>query len=198
MLEGNVERALEITESRFPDVLKANPQILFRLKCRKWVELFSKAVDLKAQQTDSKQKQKAASNGFGGHGNQDSAVVEDDFAQDMELDEQQAIDTEGVSLPSNAQLSSDLDATSTDQYDELLNEAMTYGQVLQRDYRDAEDIEWSKTLRDIFSLVAYESPRDSVHGSLLDRKGRVAVAEELNSAILGKCCVGHLPSVLML
>ena len=72
------------------------------------------------------------------------------------------------------------------QYDELLTEAMNYGQVLQREYRDEQDGEFNKTLLDIFSLVAYDNPRDSVHGSLLDRKGRLAVAEELNSAILGE------------
>ena len=72
------------------------------------------------------------------------------------------------------------------QYDHLLTEAMEYGQELQRDYRDSPDGEQGKALLDIFSLVAYDNPRESVHGSLLDRKGRVAVAEELNSAILGE------------
>jgi hypothetical protein len=94
----------------------------------------------------------------------------------MDLDEQ----TNGSAAP---------DATmngSSQEYDALLAEAMQFGQVLQRDYRGEPDDEHNKTLQDIFSLVAYENPRDSVHGSLLDRKGRVAVAEELNSAILGK------------
>ena len=70
------------------------------------------------------------------------------------------------------------------QYDQLINEAMLYGQELQREYRD-EDGEYAKTLQDIFSLVAYNDPKDSVHGHLLDSSGRVTVAEELNSAILG-------------
>jgi Ran-binding protein 9/10 len=149
-------------------VLDNNPQILFRLKCRKWVELISKAADLKAQ-SDPKSKQKStASNGF----NKDSAI-DDDFTQDMELDEQ----------PNGKTAASDASGQSQ-QYDQLLAEAMGYGQVLQREYRDEQSEEWNKTLLDIFSLVAYENPRDSVHGGLLERKGRVVVAEELNSAIL--------------
>lgn len=176
ILEGDIDRALTATEDHFPEVLENNPEILFHLKCRKWLELFNKAVDLKAQQ-EPKQKQRSASNGFA----KDSAV-EDDFAQDMELDEQ----PNGSSQPT---------ATiegQADQYEALLKEAMEYGQVLNKDYRDDQD-DWQKTLRDIFSLVAYDDPRGSIHGALLDRKGRVVVAEELNSAILGKSCY-FLPS----
>lgn len=147
-------------------MLADSPQIMFRLKCRKWVELISKAADLKAQ-NEPRSKQKNVSNGY----SKDSAV-EDDFAQDMELDEQ----PNGKS-PAPA-------AGQSQQYDQLLAEAMDYGQVLQREYRDGQSEEWNKTLLDIFSLVAYENPRDSPYGNLLDRKGRVAVAEELNSAIL--------------
>jgi hypothetical protein len=43
-------------------------------------------------------------------------------------------------------------------------------------------------LDDIFSLVAYQDPKRSVHGHYLDPAGRVAIAEELNSAILGQWC----------
>jgi hypothetical protein len=71
------------------------------------------------------------------------------------------------------------------QYDQLIHEAMEYGQELQREYRD-EDGDYARTLKEIFSLVAYNDPKGSVHGHLLDPSGRVTVAEELNSAILGK------------
>ena len=63
----------------------------------------------------------------------------------------------------------------------LLQEAMAYGQELMKEYR-----EYKRTLDQVFSLIAYPDAESSVHGHLLDPKGRVAVAEELNSAILGK------------
>jgi len=59
-------------------------------------------------------------------------------------------------------------------------QAMRYGQVLTREYR-----EYKRTLDQVLSLIAYDDAKSSVHGHLLDPKGRVAVAEELNSAILG-------------
>jgi hypothetical protein len=70
-------------------------------------------------------------------------------------------------------------------YEQLLQEAMMYGQVLMQEYRD-ENREYRRTLEQVFSLIAYSDAKSSVYGHLLDPKGRVAVAEELNSAILGK------------
>jgi Ran-binding protein 9/10 len=70
------------------------------------------------------------------------------------------------------------------QHDQLLQEVMLYGQELHREFQH-EDGEHAKALQDIFSLVAYNDPKDSVHGHLLDPSGRTTVAEELNSAILG-------------
>lgn len=66
----------------------------------------------------------------------------------------------------------------------LLQEAIRYGQELVQEYRD-ENREYKRTLDQVFSLIAYRDAKSSVHGHLLDPKGRVAVAEELNSAILG-------------
>jgi CTLH/CRA C-terminal to LisH motif domain len=115
------------------------------------------------------------------NGNSKSSAVADEFAQDMELDEQPR---DGPAA--NGTKASTSGSGRNPEYDTLLTKAMVYGQELQRDYRDSPDGEQGKTLLDIFSLVAYDNPRQSVHGSLLDKKGRVAVAEELNSAILGK------------
>lgn len=77
------------------------------------------------------------------------------------------------------------DAENNMRYDQLLQEAMMYGQVLRQEYRD-ENRDYKRTLEQVFSLIAYSDAKSSVHGHLLDPKGRVAVAEELNSAILGE------------
>lgn len=170
ILSGNIDHALEVTNSHFPTVLAENPDILFHLKCRKWVELISKTTELSKKQD--------AQEGRRTNSSHEKAPAEDDFAQDMELD-----DHNDGTRQSNA--SDKAPATdSVVQYDQLINEAMLYGQELQREYRD-EGGEYAKTLQDIFSLVAYDHPKDSVHGHLLDTSGRVTVAEELNSAILG-------------
>lgn len=77
------------------------------------------------------------------------------------------------------------DAENNMRYEQLLQEAMMYGQVLVQEYRD-ESREYKRTLEQVFSLIAYPDAKSSVHGHLLDPKGRVTVAEELNSAILGE------------
>ena len=70
----------------------------------------------------------------------------------------------------------------------LLQAALNYGQELRAEFAPSAseaDVKRGKELDDIFVLMAYDNPlkEEKVKG-LLDRKGRVAVAEELNSAIL--------------
>jgi len=180
ILSGEIDRALECTHAQFPTVLAQNPDIVFRLKCRKWVELISKTTEMNTRKPLNERK---ASNGFGR-----TSATDDDFAQDMELDDQPHAQTTSNGLGKSA-----ADETML-QHDQLLIEAMQYGQELMREYRD-EQGDYAKTLEDIFSLVAYNDPKDSVHGHLLDPSGRVTVAEELNSAIL--VSLGRSPSAAL-
>lgn len=95
------------------------------------------------------------------------------FDQEMDLDDHDDnMDTE--------------DPETTRKHHELLTEAVQYGQQLRMDYPSDDRGGDKKMLDDIFSLVAYPDPKRSVHGHYLDPAGRVAVAEELNSAILGE------------
>lgn len=73
----------------------------------------------------------------------------------------------------------------TAKFHELLTEAVQYGQQLRMDYPSDDYGGDKQYLEDIFSLVAYPDPRSSVHGHHLDASGRVAVADDLNAAILG-------------
>lgn len=108
------------------------------------------------------------------NGVEKAANVDDDFVQDMELD----ADTQTHGPRESTNNDSDM------QHDQLLQEVMLYGQELHREFQN-EDGDHAKALQDIFSLVAYNDPKRSVHGHLLDPSGRTTVAEELNSAILG-------------
>jgi len=166
ILAGDIDKALKHTNAYYPNVLDLNPQIVFRLKCRKWVELIRKSSDLQMQTSERQVK------GSNGHS---KSAVEDVFDQDMELDDQHEewdkMETEEAEIAMK--------------YQELMSQAMEYGQVLMQEYRD-EKREYGDKLREIFSLMAYDDPKSSVHGDLIDPSGRVVVAEELNSAILGK------------
>lgn len=68
---------------------------------------------------------------------------------------------------------------------DLTQVALRYGQSLEAEYANDDSIEVRQALEEIFSLIAYQNPlKESKVAHLLDRKGRVAVAEELNSVIL--------------
>ncbi|KAK0387185.1 hypothetical protein NLU13_5498 [Sarocladium strictum] len=83
---------------------------------------------------------------------------------------------------------------------ELEGSMLEYGQSLQAEYATDPRREVSKALNEIWSLLAYKNPlKEPQVSHLLDRKGRVAVAEELNSAILlslGKSSRAALEKVL--
>ncbi|KIW34975.1 uncharacterized protein PV07_01704 [Cladophialophora immunda] len=182
ILSGDIDQAFDITETHFPTVLTENPDILFRLKCRKWIELIDKSTELDTPKHAPGHERKASNRP------ENVSGVDDDFAQDMELDEQ----PNGSSRANGIGKSRANDSAL--QHDQLLNEAMLYGQELHREFRDVDE-EYAKALRDIFSLVAYDDPRGSVNGHLLDPAGRVTVAEELNSAIL--VSLGRSPSAAL-
>lgn len=99
------------------------------------------------------------------------------FDQEMELDDGEGWEADGMDTE---------EPETAAQFNELLTEAVQYGQQLYMDYPSDENGGDKKMLDDIFSLVAYPDPKGSVHGHYLDPAGRVAVAEELNSAILGE------------
>ncbi|KAK5025762.1 hypothetical protein LTS07_007966 [Exophiala sideris] len=182
ILSGDIDQALEVTHALFPTVLAQNMEIVFRLKCQKWVELIRKTVELNTAKSTPEHGRRT-SNDF-----HNASASNDDFAQDMELDEQ----SNGESQ-SNRQGKSSADGIVL-QYDLLMQEVMQYGQELQREYPGQEG-EHTKALSDIFSLIAYPDPKDSVNGHLLDSAGRVTVAEELNSAIL--VSLGRSPSAAL-
>jgi Ran-binding protein 9/10 len=169
ILEGDIDKALKHTHAYYPHVLESNPPIVFRLKCRKFVELIRKCSD--TQNLPAGRAGKSSN----GHSHASDTDV---FEQDMELDEQMNEGDQWEEMDTE-------DVENNMRDEQLLQEAMMYGQVLMQEYRD-ENREYKRTLDQVFSLIAYSDAKSSVHGHLLDPKGRVAVAEELNSAILGK------------
>lgn len=107
-----------------------------------------------------------------------TAGSDDEFEPEMELDDHangaddwERMDTE--------------EADNGMKYQELLDSAVRYGQELRSEFKDDRTRLVEDALKDIFALFAYEDPRKSPTAHLLDRGGRVPVAEELNSAILG-------------
>ncbi|KAL9115929.1 MAG: hypothetical protein Q9227_000297 [Pyrenula ochraceoflavens] len=171
ILEGDIDKALKHTTAYYQRVLEDNPQILFRLKCRKFIELIRKSIDLRAVQSS---KSTVTTNG---HSHQPGL-----FDGDLEMNDANDGDTYDP-MDTEESLKAPLkEMPNAETSRQLLAEAMEYGTLLSREYRD--DKLYKKALKDAFSLLAYNNAEESVHGHLLDPSGRVPVAEELNAAIL--------------
>lgn len=104
-----------------------------------------------------------------------------DQQMDIDLNGNETIPWEG---PADAE-----GACDTAELAELEGRMLEYGQTLQAEYANDPRKEVSTALNDIWALMAYRNPlKEPQVCHLLDRRGRVAVAEELNSAILCKWC----------
>jgi hypothetical protein len=68
----------------------------------------------------------------------------------------------------------------------LTQDTIAYGMELQHEFANDPRREVKRALEDTFALIAYENVGESALAPLLETAGRVPVAEELNSAILGK------------
>lgn len=164
ILEGDVDKALKFTTVYYPQVLQENEQVYFKLRCRRFIEMVRKAAVVKSSMDAKK---------ANGHGS----------SQDMDLDLNGADNSTWGETMETEGLDSQPDLM------ELEQEMIEYGQVLQAEYANDPRKEISRALEDIWPLLAYPNPLKEPNVShLLDRKGRVAVAEELNSAIL---CESH-------
>ncbi|KAM0344687.1 hypothetical protein ACHAPU_007282 [Fusarium lateritium] len=159
ILEGDIDRALKYTNAYYPHVLQDNEHVYFRLRCRKFIELVRKLAQLNL-----------GSEANNGHANSTTSYYMD-------------VDPNDVGNPLWEAAGEEITAENA----ELERSMLEYGQKLQEEYANDPRIEVSKALNEIWALVAYQNPfKEPQVSHLLDRNGRVAVAEELNSAILRK------------
>lgn len=155
ILEGDIDRAMKCTNEYYPDVLKDNEQVYFRLRCRQFIEMIRKEAELNLAREKANAKKASQAE-------DDEEMLEADSASDWE---------------------DGMDAEDNDDTTPLAT--ISYGQELKREFSSDPRRETTMHLNEIFSLIAYPNPLkvpEVVH--LMDGSGRVAVAEELNSAIL--------------
>jgi Ran-binding protein 9/10 len=188
ILTGDIDHAISLTKTFYPTVLEKNEPIHFRLRARKFVEM----IRMCAEGT--------------GSGSTATKSIDSPYTEKMAIDqeEDEQVDdevhmTDVTPTHHDTKFVIDDDEEDSDDDNEpmtttkqqrkqeiLLGEALEYGQRLHEDYRDDPREEVKCVMKEAFSLLAYTDPRGSVVGHLLEESGRREVAEELNSAILGK------------
>ncbi|KAL1864785.1 hypothetical protein VTK73DRAFT_5664 [Phialemonium thermophilum] len=189
VLEGKIDQALKWVNLYYPQVLADHREVYFRLRCRKFIEMIRKDAEETMRQesgADAEKKDTSAaapSRTTQQHDVEDEEMEEADGSQQPQQQQQQQqqqqpewdeqMETEGN------------DGEAAPPIGKLLQEALLYGQDLRAEFDGWDNPEMSRHLDEIFALIAYKNPlkvKEVAH--LLDRSGRVAVAEELNSAIL--------------
>lgn len=114
--------------------------------------------------------------------NNRNSTATDEYDFEMELDEHLGVHN-GAPWE-NDEEDDDLEAKQK-KLQELTQSMLEYGMELKQEFANDPRREVKRALEDTFALIAYENVRESSLAPLLETKGRVPVAEELNSAILG-------------
>lgn len=163
ILEGDIDNALGLVDTYYPNVLVQNDLVYFRLKCRRFIEMVRRAAEIRMHYEGSKK-----ANGF-------------DASQAMD------VDTNGVEAGDWESMDTGEGPEHLDELQELERDVIDYGQQLQAEYRSDHRKEVQKTLEDIWSLMAYPNPlREPKVAHLMDNKERSTAAEMVNSMILSK------------
>jgi Ran-binding protein 9/10 len=163
-----VDKAFKYTHLYYPHVLKENEHVYFKLRCRKFVEMVRRSSYSSNHNRHSGKK----SNGHAvGDNSNEMDLDEDGYSDQMDTQDMLELPTEE-------------EATAA------LAETIAYGRELQEEFKEDPRREVSKALQDVFSLMAYPNPpQEKELAHFFERKARVLVAEELNSAIL--CMWSH-------
>jgi hypothetical protein len=118
-----------------------------------------------------------------------NTTATDEYDFEMELDEQLGLHNSPPSWDNK----DDDEALDDDDLEDkeakaqtLTQDTIAYGMELQHEFANDPRREVKRALEDTFALIAYENVGESALAPLLETAGRVPVAEELNSAILGK------------
>ncbi|KIL70599.1 hypothetical protein M378DRAFT_183229 [Amanita muscaria Koide BX008] len=180
VVAGDIELAISETTKYHPLVLEAEAGLmLFRLRCRKFVELVLEASELKKK-------------------NKEKQVI-------MEVDGTVEAEWEGMDIDDDSRVSS-VDDTHTSDYihakapvrsgkgresttasvEQALNNAIAYGQSLANDYKADTRPEVKQMFRRTFAIVAFDDPREAggVVAEVVSPDARINLANELNQAIL--------------
>ncbi|KAG6333286.1 hypothetical protein ID866_5804 [Astraeus odoratus] len=203
IIAGDIDTALSETQAHFPLVLEADGGImLFKLRCRKFVELVLDAAELKKKMQVEEDGMSTEPVLHGEARNSDTIKTIPE-GMDMDVDDElpgTRNRTNGYAtssrddIPSElARKSTPLTSVSTDfvaataaQYGAALEKAVLYGQELESEYKHRSEV------RAIFKrtsvIMAYYDPLEAGGDAaeVAGQSARVTLATELNQAILRK------------
>lgn len=185
ILRGDIDAALKHTRAYYPSVLQENENIYFKLKCRKFIEMIKRSADLsgpprskRPSSTSISRTRTSRANTTNGQRDSLTNVFSATGEMDIDTVPEAAVDDTNTNMNMT-------EKDPVSQQSNLMLTALTYGRELQKEFKDDPRREVKEALEETFALIAYPDARESSLSHLLEEDGRVPVAEELNSAILG-------------
>ena len=191
VIDGDIDKALEETARYHPKVLEREEGlVLFKLRCRKFVELILEAAELK--------KRMKGEEGVGEAG-KDIVGKGDGMDVDEELEESAGCmngfggnsSSSSAAIPIKAKRKQSMShpgwtGAAAAQYETALNSAIAYGQSLQSDYKTDSRPEVRAIFNRTFGIVAYDDPLEAGGDAaeVAGHEARMALATELNQDIL--------------
>ncbi|KAJ3090683.1 hypothetical protein HK102_002952 [Quaeritorhiza haematococci] len=228
VLSGDIDEAIRLTNALYPTVLKENPDILFHLKCQKFIELIRNSCLKKTNDlsdpgdstTDNQPDDDTEEDDEEDGGTRKESVAGgDQGADDMDIDVESG---SGGGSQSTAKSRK----RRVRELKGVWRKIVEYGQDMQIQYANDEreeirkclvvrdplvrdvficshqltisDVTLDFFLQDTFSLIAYADPAECPNSYLLDPAGREPVANALNSAILVSQGEPAIPAVELL
>lgn len=218
-MDGDIDKALKYITTYYPHILEKeeNRDIYFRLRCRKFIEMMRRCNDMQNSPTPPALTKAFGKLPEKPTQSEDGDVLD----HQMELDEQiqreskpPVVPPVNIPPPLDPNLSyhqpdarNDIMDTAPDPLNPpqpqrktkssimnqtaLMAEAIMYGSELQTEFSGDSRPEIMQALTETFALVAYTDARGSIVGGLMETKGRIEIAEEVNGAILGKLAPYH-------
>ncbi|KIM84722.1 hypothetical protein PILCRDRAFT_67832 [Piloderma croceum F 1598] len=193
VIEGDIDTALNETARWHPKVLEREEGLmLFKLRCRKFVELLLEAAELK-KRMKREEAAGCAGVGEGKSGFVDGMDVDDGLEDGVNgFGGGSGSGSSGSSaIPIKAKRKhsishSDWTGAAAAQYESALSSAILYGQALQSDYKTDSRPEVQAIFNRTFGVVAYEDPLEAGGdvAEVAGQEARVALATELNQDIL--------------
>jgi hypothetical protein len=192
VISGDIDTALADTRVHYPSVLDAEEGLmLFKLRCRKFVELILEASELKKKMKSQAQDDELIEEMDG--------IYEDGMGMDVDDVDDDGLSMngfgstsislirggKGVSLPTGDTI---WPGSTASQYETALNQAIAYGQTLSTDYKADTRPQVKEIFKRTFAIVAWEDPMTAggVVTEVVGHEARVALATELNQAILSE------------
>jgi hypothetical protein len=195
VISGDIDTALSDTKTHYPSVLDAEEGLmLFKLRCRKFVELILEASELKKKMKSQVQEDEAIEEMDG--------IYEDGMGMDID-DESSSINGfggtsnhpvrggKGISFPPGDPV---WPGSTASQYETALNQAIAYGQMLSNDHKADTRPQVREIFKRTFAIVAWEDPMTTggLVSEVVGHEAKVALASELNQAILSEYLMRQL------